>query len=282
MLKDVKEDHFNSYVDTKLEISFSLVNEYGERYGFENVPKPALMSKFFSEKNKKNHKDSNHHPGHVRHCMPMMDAMKLGIGIPLWVDLTVKYGVVIPVHNPGNFPDAKAKASTYHHQQWHGIDQIEGTTIECDRIKHTHLRTYPNGHIFEAETEEDYDPRQKSQMLPKLISPWIITVPKGWSLLLVPPLNQYNMPVIPFSGVVDADRAIPNFNIPCAVVDKDFYGIIERGTIIATVIPIPRVNRHLKVSLEKGEKTANRQQYAYINETGYMDNYLRNYREKRR
>lgn len=285
MLKDVKDDHFNSYVDTKLDISFSLVREYGERYGFENIPKPALMSKFFSEKNKKNHKDTNSQPGHVRHCMPMMDAMKLGVGIPLWTDVTVRYGVAMPVSNPGNFPDAKDACRSYHDQQWHGVDQISGTTIECDRIKHSHQKTEWE-HRFDADMEHEvysaYQREDKAYMMPKLISPWIISVPEGWSLLLVPPLNQYNMPLIPFSGVVDADRAIPNFNIPCAVVDKDFYGLIERGTIIATIIPIPRVNRHLKVSLENGEKTPDRQQYAYINETSYMNGYLKSYREKRR
>ena len=68
-----------------------------------------------------------------------------------------------------------------------------------------------------------------------------IQLPKGYSALIMHPLNRYDLPFITLGGIVDADHTISNTNIPFFL-KKGFEGIIERGTPIAQIIPFKREN----------------------------------------
>ena len=58
MLKKVKDIDSTdldvaALVGSELEITFSLDSEYADLYGYENIPKPADMAKFFPKENRK-------------------------------------------------------------------------------------------------------------------------------------------------------------------------------------------------------------------------------------
>ena len=67
-----------------------------------------------------------------------------------------------------------------------------------------------------------------------------IETPPGYSLLFTHPLNRVDLPFLSLSGIVDSDTfSILPINIPF-LIKKDFYGMIEKGTPIAQIIPIKR------------------------------------------
>jgi hypothetical protein len=71
--------------------------------------------------------------------------------------------------------------------------------------------------------------------------PWATILPKGFSALIVHPLNRIDLPFYTLSGVVDFDKSIHGNigNIPFYI-KKGFTGIIPAGTPMFQIIPIKR------------------------------------------
>jgi len=77
---------------------------------------------------------------------------------------------------------------------------------------------------------------------------WVPKLPKGWSILIVPPLNHFDLPFTCTSGIIDADDffhvkqgALPFY------FKKDFEGVIPAGTPMYQMIPIKRKNWYSKI-----------------------------------
>lgn len=64
-------------------------------------------------------------------------------------------------------------------------------------------------------------------------------LPKGYSALVVHPLNRSDLPFTTASGVMDSDLHWASGNLPFFL-RSDFEGIIEAGTPIAQIIPFKR------------------------------------------
>lgn len=89
---------------------------------------------------------------------------------------------------------------------------------------------------------------------------WGIETPKGWSVLVSHPMNQFQLPFMTTSGIIDSDRFMGNGNIPFFI-KKDWTGIIPKGTPIAQLLPIKRsswmsVNEELSDYADHLGKTA--------------------------
>ena len=70
---------------------------------------------------------------------------------------------------------------------------------------------------------------------------WAVSLPKGYSGLLVHPLNHIDLPFYTLSGIVDFDMYHHSKvgNLPFYL-KKDFVGIIPKGTPMFQIIPIKR------------------------------------------
>ena len=68
---------------------------------------------------------------------------------------------------------------------------------------------------------------------------WRVRAPKGYSLLYTHPFYHYDLPFFTATGIVDADVYDSAMNIPFFI-RKDFFGVLERGTPMAQIIPIKR------------------------------------------
>jgi len=69
----------------------------------------------------------------------------------------------------------------------------------------------------------------------------VMSVPKGYSVLITHPLNRFDLPFLSLSGVIDADK----FNgslVANIYLKTGFTGIIETGTPILQLIPFKREN----------------------------------------
>lgn len=68
---------------------------------------------------------------------------------------------------------------------------------------------------------------------------WGFKTPRGWSLLVVHPLNRHDLPWTITSGIIDSDKYSTSGNIPFFI-KEDFVGMIPAGTPFAQLIPIKR------------------------------------------
>lgn len=73
----------------------------------------------------------------------------------------------------------------------------------------------------------------------KWINTMKIITPRGYSCLIVHPMNRPELPFHILSGVVDTDKFDLPINFPF-LIKKDFTGVIPAGTPIAQIIPIKR------------------------------------------
>lgn len=73
--------------------------------------------------------------------------------------------------------------------------------------------------------------------------PWIVRLPKNYSLLITHPLNRVDLPFFTLTGIIDADEFhhIRFGNIPFYI-KKNFSGVIPSGTPIFQIIPFKREN----------------------------------------
>ena len=81
---------------------------------------------------------------------------------------------------------------------------------------------------------------------------FIAKTPKGYSSLIVQPLNRPDLPFMVMSGVVETDT-FPAPIKPFFFIRKDFTGVIKEGTPIAQLVPIKREPWKSKVQDEKNK-----------------------------
>jgi len=86
---------------------------------------------------------------------------------------------------------------------------------------------------------------EKNKNLPfyKILNPWKIKTPKGYSCLFVPPLNNSDNRFSIIPGIVDTDTFPNEINFPI-VINGDKYPVLEttikKGTPYVQVIPFKR------------------------------------------
>ena len=68
---------------------------------------------------------------------------------------------------------------------------------------------------------------------------WGLKTPRGWSSLVVHPLNRHDLPFTITSGIMDSDKYSTSGNIPFFI-KENFVGVIPAGTPFAQIIPIKR------------------------------------------
>ena len=154
-------------------------------------------------------------PATVKGCMPFFDGMTQGYIIPLWADVQVN------VHND---PETDLPAPTFTWSEGgdklldsHGAVQTEGMPAMEKSLGH-------NGAF-------------------KLMSPWLIRTPPGYSTLFISPLNNSHPNINLISAIVSTDTYINNINFPFIWTGpEDGNEIIKQGTPVVQVIPFKRDN----------------------------------------
>lgn len=70
---------------------------------------------------------------------------------------------------------------------------------------------------------------------------WGFKTPRGWSALVIHPLNRHDLPFTITSAIMDSDKYSTSGNIPFFI-KEDFVGVIPAGTPFAQLIPIKRAS----------------------------------------
>ena len=74
----------------------------------------------------------------------------------------------------------------------------------------------------------------------RIVHPWSIKTPKGWSVLVCEPQHHEPSPIICANGIVDTDDFSLPFNMFLKLRDPKFEGMIPAGTPFIQVIPFKR------------------------------------------
>ncbi|MEO1776730.1 MAG: hypothetical protein AAFS07_17460 [Pseudomonadota bacterium] len=144
----------------------------------------------------------------LKHCPPLIDALSLGLLIPLAADLTVAGGEVAWDWSPPILEDADISRAPV---GVHVPEQAAGSPVEAP-----------------------------GRLILKFMNFWTLEAPAGSSLLFTHPLNRPDLPFQTLSGVVDGDLFRDGYVHFPAVLDPAFEGVIPAGTPVAQVVPLPQ------------------------------------------
>jgi hypothetical protein len=109
----------------------------------------------------------------------------------------------------------------------------------------------------------------KNKNLPfiKIMNPWTIKTPPGYSCLFTPPLNNSDDRFSIISGIVDTDTYEREINFPF-VINGDKYNsldtIIERGTPYVHILPFKRDNWKMKIKKKTTEEIMKKSVFYYL------------------
>jgi len=164
----------------------------------------------------KNPKDPSKRAGGMKSCVPFLDAMISGYIQQLSVAIRITKN--------------------------NGTDPVEWEYVEKDKDGN-----YNNLNIeFGIINERDGDlgetiprPFGYSHNHLAFTGKWGWQVPKGWSVLVTHPLNRFDLPFTTMSGIMESDKFMSAGNVPFFI-QKDFTGVIEKGTPLFQIIPIKR------------------------------------------
>jgi len=94
---------------------------------------------------------------------------------------------------------------------------------------------------------EHHDPRQlagspfQQMVIIKFLNPWIIKTPPSYSCLITVPLNRFEVPFQPLSGIVETDRFYHEIHFPAISLLAPGQSVtVKRGTPLVQVIPFKR------------------------------------------
>jgi hypothetical protein len=158
----------------------------------------------------------------LKHCPPLIDAMRAGFLMPLAADVRVDNGAFS--------------------WDWDLLATALGRTTRAPLSFH---------HAEQAEGSPLHDPER---VFVKFNSFWTIALEPGWSLLAMHPANRTDLPFQTLTGLVDADLYGDGLiHFPARWLDPDFQGVLPRGTPVAQCLPVRRAALELSFEPLAGE-----------------------------
>jgi hypothetical protein len=169
----------------------------------------------------------------IKGCMPFLDSLTAGYIISFPQDFTV-------THNFINKIDGEEKPDSFfkfaHFQNMHDINDLG------INLNHERMNVHP---IYQVGEECPFTKKNKNLPFYKILLPFIVRTPPGYSCLFTRLLNNQDDRFEPISGIVDTDTYSGEVNIPI-VFNGDKYPTLEttfkRGEPLVQIIPFKRDN----------------------------------------
>jgi hypothetical protein len=187
--------------------TFGIEEEYHPKPAFNYLPEWYQKQQSYMN-NKKEIFTEGAGSQTIKKCMPVFDALTAGYIIPTYGDVYVR-------QESGVLDGKEVKAPYF---SWSNFKSIE---IHSE----AQVNNYPKSTGFGA---------------PKWLNPWSIKVPKGYSVLFLPPMHNSNKIFEVMEGIVDCDEYIAPVNFPFYLLNTEFEGLIPAGTPLVQVIPFKR------------------------------------------
>ncbi len=163
----------------------------------------------------------------LKHCLPFIDALGLGILVPLACDVEVR---------------------------------AEGFAWEWEPPAVASVPGYPRAplsfHLPEQAQGAPFAPAA-GELLVKFVNFWTLATEPGWSLLVTHPFNRPDLPFQTLTGLVDTDSYGHGLiHFPALWRDPAFRGVLPAGTPIAQCVPLPRASIELEQRAMNAEEAA--------------------------
>jgi hypothetical protein len=164
----------------------------------------------------------------VKGCMPFLDTLTSGYLLKMPQDFYVRHNV-----NRKDMINVKDSFDNYPLREFKSI--VNDSFYNLNTAGDTHPPKQLEGSPLV----------EKNKNLPiyKIVNPWKIKTPKGYSCLFVPPLNNADDRFSIIPGIVDTDTFPNEINFPI-VLNGDKYPVLEttikKGTPYVQIIPFKR------------------------------------------
>jgi hypothetical protein len=172
----------------------------------------------------------------VKGCMPFLDTLTTGYLLKIPQDFHIRHNVDNKNEKGEIFKDSFQTFGLHDQSSILGAKYISlNSGVDVHPIKQLEGSSLIN----------------KNKNLPfyKILNPWKIKTPKGYSCLFVPPLNNHDDRFSIIPGIVDTDIFPNEINFPI-VINGDKYPVLEttikKGTTYVQVIPFKRDNWKMK------------------------------------
>ena len=166
----------------------------------------------------------------VKGCMPFLDTLTSGYILKIPQDFHVRHNV--------DSKDNEGKEIKDSFQTFGLHDQSQ-----LLHAKYLNLNSGFDTHSIEQLGGSSFIEKNKNLPFYKILNPWKIKTPKGYSCLFVPPLNNSDDRFSIIPGIVDTDSFPNEINFPI-VINGDKYPILEttikKGTPYVQIIPFKR------------------------------------------
>ena len=177
----------------------------------------------------------------VKGCMPFLDTLTSGYLLKMPQDFNVRHNIDNKNEKGEEFKDSF---------QTFGLHDA-GMLIYS---KYINLNSGVDIHPIKQLKGSPLIDKNKNLPFYKILNPWKIKTPKGYSCLFVPPLNNSDDRFSIIPGIVDTDTFPNEINFPI-VINGDKYPILEdtikKGTPYVQIIPFKRNNWKMKLSSRK-------------------------------
>jgi hypothetical protein len=166
----------------------------------------------------------------VKGCMPFLDSLTAGYILKMPQDFNVR-------HNVDNENDKGEKfKDSFQTYALHDFSQII-------HAKGINLNSGIDTHSIKQLEGSPYIEKNKNLPIYKIVNPWKIKTPKGYSCLFVSPLNNSDDRFSIIPAIVDTDTFDMEINFPI-IINGDKYPTLEttfkKGTPYVQIIPFKR------------------------------------------
>jgi hypothetical protein len=184
----------------------------------------------------------------IKGCMPFLDSLTAGYLLKMPQDFHVRHNVDNKNEKEEKFKDSFQTFGL------HDMSQV---------INASYINLNSGVDIHPLKQVEGSPFMEKNKNLPfyKILNPWKIKTPKGYSCLFVPPLNNSDDRFSIIPGIVDTDTFPNEINFPI-IINGDKYPtletLIKKGTPYVQIIPFKRDNWKmiLKLRIQKEIKNS--------------------------
>jgi hypothetical protein len=183
----------------------------------------------------------------VKGCMPFLDSLTVGYLLRMPQDLHIRHNVDNENVNGEKFKDSF---------------QTFGLHDQSQLLYEQHINLNSGIDTHSMQQLEGSPLIQKNKNLPfyKILNPWKIRTPKGYSCLFVPPLNNSDDRFSIIPAIVDTDTFPLEINFPI-IINGDKYPVLEttikKGTPYVQIIPFKRDSWKMTIKPRKRKEIQN-------------------------
>jgi hypothetical protein len=183
----------------------------------------------------------------IKGCMPFLDTLMSGYLLKMPQDFYIRHNV-----------DNKNEKGEVIKDSFQTFGLYNQSPIL--HAKNINLNSGFDAHPLKQIEGSPFIEKNKNLPIYKIVNPWKIKTPKGYSCLFVPPLNNSDDRFLIIPGIVDTDTFPNEINFPI-IINGDKYpvleSIIKKGTPYVQIIPFKRDSWKMTVSPRKQKEIQN-------------------------